>query len=631
MNICIVSKKYFVKNISSFKSDFRFYYLSEDYKTLTLLRSIMGSAVHINTLGEMFHLSIQDLKDDFLTFCHEISKSNNNESYWGTHLASKNSAAIDLLRDLVYCVCGKTIINNSINDDINEIVIVYDSYSVGKTLYKEVKQDDFKTKIKATFHCLLEDKFSLIKLWIKIFVHSCFFILRSLTIWFYVRIVHNKYHKKKIIRHGCGMKKTIVRSWVSTGSFDKTGKYIDRNFGHLFQYAVPSDGELWFYPMYFNLPHSMFRQLKINAKSNMNFITAEEYLPIWGCFITLARGLKSLFLNNSRNYSFAGLNDVKLIIKYAHIKSSLSYQLLENNMQFELMKFFSEKKIKIDKVLYSFENNVSEKLLIRSVRKYLQNTKLVGFQHCVWFTEQLGMYLSKDDWKVHPLPDKIISGGRKLIEVLKDANFPAQILALGPSLRFQNIATFSYKETNLTKEKSILILLNFDLNQDLEMLDKINFSMQQLAINFKDDFNNRLPVKIKLRPHPLTNMKEICNYLKIINFPAYEICSGGGVYDAVSKSDVVVMTLGSVSNLEVIVFGTPIVRISLDNNFNFDPLWEKYPLFDNPKNANEIYNCLLKALSLDLNSKKSLIEFGKLVQNNYFEQINENNIRIFFE
>ncbi len=72
-----------------------------------------------------------------------------------------------------------------------------------------------------------------------------------------------------------------------------------------------------------------------------------------------------------------------------------------------------------------------KKILIESSREFSPNTEWIGFQHSVWFKEQLGMFLIKNDLASHPLPDKVITSGIKYVYILNEVGFPKGIIHSG--------------------------------------------------------------------------------------------------------------------------------------------------------------------------------------------------------
>lgn len=273
----------------------------------------------------------------------------------------------------------------------------------------------------------------------------------------------------------------------------------------------------------------------------------------------------------------------------------------------------------IDRFVYPFENNSPEKPFLLGIRQHYPRAKIIGFQHTVWLKEQLGGFLLSEELSYHPLPDQIICSGQRYQNILRITGFPSQMVMLGPNLRYtavnENMKTNQADGTNGIRK--ILIILNYDTNQSLEVLEKTSAALRS--------FNN---IKIYIKAHPLTSIRRIEVFLQDIVFPVYEWVAGT-VQEWLVQVHAVIMTGGSVSNLETIATGVPLIRISLENNFDFDCLWDEYPFSPFTSSATEIGYYLEKALQMNKEERIKLIEFGRDLVKKYFEPTTPDNLKIF--
>ena len=89
------------------------------------------------------------------------------------------------------------------------------------------------------------------------------------------------------------------------------------------------------------------------------------------------------------------------------------------------------------------------------------------------------------------------------------------------------------------------------------------------------------------------------------------------------------MTGGSVSSMETIAAGVPLVRVSLENNFDFDCLWDDYPVSPPASSPGEIRRHLGQALRASTEERMRLIRYGKEMVENYFEPVTPETLRVF--
>jgi surface carbohydrate biosynthesis protein (TIGR04326 family) len=371
--------------------------------------------------------------------------------------------------------------------------------------------------------------------------------------------------------------------------------------------------------MYFNLDRSIFDQMKLMSMSGYQFLFPEQYLSLLDVMKNLCDGIRGLALD-LKECEFDG-HDIGKLINEIHRTVCLQPLLLSYNCIKYLFEKLSKKNINITKCIYPCENNSTEKTLILGIRQYYPQSKIIGFQHTVWFKEQLGFFLLPDEISYHPLPDYIVCSGSKYPGILKKAGFPEKILLPGPNLRYTAVnQDLKFNQAGRgNKIKKTLIILNYDTIHNLELLEKTG-----KALKLRND------VKVYIKAHPTTPVKRIDAFLGEIDFPAYEWATGS-VQDGVIDSDLVFMTGGSVSNMETMATGVPLIRVSLENNFDFDCLWDEYPFAPFTSSIKEISHYMDKAFQMTAKERERLIAFGKEVVKNYFEPVSEKNQKVFLK
>jgi len=580
------------------------YYLSDDYLTLARIRRKLGRKANVLPLGAKFHNVIRAMEKDFLYFSHKINLKNQSEVYWGNQVASRNSASIPLLKYLTYFNCAKELMAHA----HSRIILVCDSPALMKVIKEEAKDQGFSCHIK----WFPSDVLSWLKIYFTVFLKGAYFFTSGVMKWWYARLLKNQR-----MGNQSHAERYILRSWVTRGNLDNEGRYKDRNFGVLPGYLNEQGKDVWILPMFFNLDKSIFAQLKLMARSHQKFIFPEQYLSILDLFRTLRDGVRAISLDLD-GCEFGG-RDFSLVVKEIHLKSSLSPNLMSLNSVKYLIKNFAKREIRIDRFIYPIENNASEKPFILSIRRYYPHSKITGFQHTVWFKEQLGMYLDPEEVKYHPLPDQIVCSGTRYIDILQKAGFPGRLLVPGPNLRY-TMVNQSFKwdyESVPNGGGNILIVLNFDLDQSMEVLEKAGMALSQVR-----------SATIYIKAHPDSPVKQLEGFLRDIQFPAYEWATGT-VQEWVVRANVVIMTGGSVSNLETMATGVPLLRVSLGSNFDFDPLWDEYPFSGFVDSPDEIARYIDGAFHMNSSERDRLAEFGEEVVKGYFEPVSPENLKVF--
>ena len=605
MEVLILSKRKAVHNLSKeIQATDTCYYLSDDYLTLVKIKKSLDNKCNILTLGTDFHKAIIEIEKDFLYLCHRINSKNQSEAYWGNQLASRSSTAIPLLKYLVYFHCAKEILAHT----SSRTILICDSPALVKVIKKEARDQGLSCEVEF----LPSESFSPLKIYSKVFLRGVYFLTSSVMRWCYARLLRNQ----RIDDHP-HTERYILRSWVTTGNMDKEGRYKDRNFGVLPEYLDQQGKDVWILPMFFNLDRNIFAQMKLMSQSSNKFIFSEQYISMLDLLRTLRDGVKNIFLDLNGT-QFEG-QDLSPVVKEIHLKGCLPPHLMSLNSVKYLIERFAKKGVSIDRFIYPIENNAPEKPFILAARRYYPSSKIVGFQHTVWFKEQLGVYLHSEELGCHPLPDQIICSGSRYLDILEQSGFPSKLLSPGPNLRYtmvnQNFKSSSDNES--CNERMTLIILNFDTNQSMELLEKVGMALREL----KD-------VKIFIKAHPVSPIRQLEKFLRDIKFPDYEWATGT-VQEWVVRVNVVIMTGGSVSNLETMATGVPLLRISLGSNFDFDPLWDRYPFSDFTFSPDEIAMYLKAAFQLSSSEQGELSEFGREIVKKYFEAVTPENLKVF--
>jgi len=575
----------------------RCYYLCDDYAAFAEIKKRNPAPVKIRLLGKEFHRTVDDLSRPFMDLSHRINRANPSYAFWGTHLASRNSGAIPLLKYVVYFHCARKIMETA---EASRLVFICDSRALARLIGEEARNRGMRCRIEKAFPERTKPAEQCLRLAGK----AVYFLLSGTFQWIYSRTLTNKR-----ITGTTGSRKVILRSWVTAGSIDKAGRYRDRNFGVLPAYLEERGKEVWTIPLCFNLDRSVPAQMKLMAESGYPFLLPEQYLTITDIARALRDGVAGLF-PNLEGCEFEG-RDISCLIREIHLSVSLHPPLLSYNSIRYLLERLRKSNVDIERFIYPIENNPPEKPFILAARRSYPAARISAFQHTVWLKEQLGMFFLPEERATHPLPDEVICSGPRYPSILEAAGFPRGMALPGPNLRYTavNQSVGSNNPNGDGGPRKLLVILNYDTNQNMELLEKAG-----LALKDAED------VRIFIKAHPTTDVQKMGGYLQDIGFPAYE-WAPGTVQEWLARVHVVMMTGGSVSNLETMATGVPLIRVSLENNFDFDCLWDEYPFSPFVSSPAEIRERIDEALRMGPDERRRLMAFGKEMVGNYFEPV----------
>ena len=581
------------------------YYLADDYSHFLKLNRNPPNDCEILNLSVVFQESLRDLRQPFINLFAELSKKHDSLAWWGTHLASRSSSAIPLLLNIVYLYSANKILDGSNKRTIfiGESRALLDSIS-SIALKKGYHVVQPKRETNIIHYC---------KLWLLYGIRITYFIWQSFRRRRTAFSVLNPVPRKRPDQK----KRVVIRSWMTRDTFSKMGEFKDRNFGVLPTWLRSQGYEVWTLPMFFNLSRSLKDVYLLMKNQGDPYLIPDHYLKLTDYLQALYIGFKQLRIP-LKSIQLESM-DITLIFHEIQLGQGFNPALLTSNLCYPLLKRLKELGFEIDKFYYSFENSVPEKPFILGIRRYFPESEIIAYQHTTWFPDQLAYFLSEDEAKIHPIADKIICSGPIYLNVLKDSGFPYEILKSGPNLRFTSVYdSREPKDEDTCKQKIILLPLTFSKNLAYELILKVKVALE-----------NTPDYLVCIRTHPLLSRDDLRKFLSEIKMTSFQFADDGTIQDWLPNSYAVISTGGSMTILESVVMGVPVIRVIPDNTFFYDPFaWSSYPI--EPINtAIEIRNNLRLISKMLKEDKHIFHEIGKQVLFDYFTQADENNLKLF--
>lgn len=586
------------------------YLLSKDYTSYLKLNKSVPDSCKVLNLDGRFNREIKILRKDYLKLFVDLSKKHDSLEWWSSHIASKNSASIPLQLNITYLFCAKKILDefNSIQNPNNRVIFIADSQALLNSINILGEERNFnvfqyKERVKNLIY----------------YFKRLFLYLAKISFF-----VWNNYRYRKLafsilkpmsFNHTIKRKKVVIRSWITKGTLNEDGLFVDRNFGDLPNWLKSKGLEVIILPMFFNLDKSIKDMYSLIKKQNFHFLIQDHYLKLVDYIYALYLGWKQINIP-LKKIALKTL-DLTLLFREVQLQEGFNLGNLSLNLSYPLIKRLKELEVDIDRFYYPFENNVPEKLFILGCKKYFSDSEVIAYQHTVWYKNQLGMFLG-DNETHHPIADKVICSGPIYLDVLRNVGFPENRLVAGPNLRFTSVHRDGSTLKKNIKRPNILLPLTFDNDLAYDLLHKIKIILS----DFPDWY-------VYIRTHPLLNQNELTNFFNEINIVNFEYAVDGSIQDWLLNTDIVLSTGGSIVIVETVAMGVPLIRVEPDNNFFLDPLaWTDYPIkpVNSPAEISSSINLILKMLKED---KDKFQVIGKDVLFNYFTEIDEDNIKVF--
>lgn len=277
---------------------------------------------------------------------------------------------------------------------------------------------------------------------------------------------------------------------------------------------------------------------------------------IFSVLLTIIKNILSLLITKQKDFS-----PLEKRIHSQVFLSQFNYMNVAG-----LFHYFAFKNIiqnyKIEKLIYTYENNIWEKMVILQLRKNSPKTQIIGHLHGPVSEAAINFFVSEEEDKIAPLPDKIVTSGIAPAQILKEfGSYNKTQIEVGGSFKFTN--TFSQLKRPKEIKKTILIGME-GVPQSLEM---VNFALSQLE--------NCPDWNVILRTHPILPLEKIQSQLKYSKEleRRLEFSTTNKLQDDFDRSGVMIYW-GSTLCFEAIVQGIPLINYKRSYLLDYDPLFK---------------------------------------------------------
>ena len=484
------------------------------------------------------------LRDSFNGAIASLSIEHSSLAYWLMRLSERNT----LIHSLFLDIC-KIKLLESINN--NNLTIYTNNPSI--YLY-------FKHMGVISFSDSILFKKKIFRFNISPYLHVLKFLIKKI-------VFHLKYADKSSKKDLKNF--TIIQTWVSDNNF-KTNKFMDTYYGNLANYLKENNKKVITWPIFYNIKDEKSTILYIR-KHSKDLLLIEDYLKLTD-YIEAA---KHFFIKR-----FLKLGNIKIdnsdftsIFKYYQKKESIEMVSLFYSFTKRLKKNGNENIT----FIHHHENMIPEKALILGVKKFLPNSKVIGYFHTTKPKNILCLdYANHKEYTIAPKPDAIIFNCDKYRQYYKEKY---RHLPMYNGIAFKQKYLQNNKEI-LDKNSTIILVLFSGRNDEIELM----FSL----LNQISTHNIFL-----FRMHPM-NQFDVTKYYTRSN---YKIVNNESLDESLSKVNKVISTYSAValeSALKGFIVGLVYNKKELLlNPFDFTSI-DNYNLISNFSELNEFLKAKFK-------------------------------------
>ena len=581
----------------------RIIFLDDDVARLRCLRDSVSGDTTVEDLTGRFDPLYRKLHSPLVRALMQVASSVPPEIWWSGQLASRSSTASHLMRNVIYAHAAAEMIGQSPGQNI---LLLCAEMGLLRCLTRLCRERGLACRchLSAARRVALAARTAF-----RPFV-NLLLILRDVV-------------TMRRLRHvlpppaslGENRRRAVIRTWVTAGTIDHQGRYQDRHFGALPEHLRRQGLDVLVVPMFFNIARPLREQLVLMARSGQEFLIPHHHVGLCSLLPLLWRELRRLKLHFS-GLSVEGI-DIAAILRHENHKDAFEPAMFRLNLIDPLLKKLCRLGVGVELFLYPFENNAPEKQFLLAKQQHYPDSTIVACQHSVWLSRQAGAALVPEEADTHPLADRIITCGRIYTDVLTKLNFPRAHIHLGASLRFNHVHQYSLAQRG--KEGGVprlFLALPFCHNTSADMLDKLRGAIG-------DDFDCRVLIK----SHPLLPEQMLRGWLDRLDFREAEVVDGP-TRQWFAQCEVAVAAGTSVTQMEAVACGVPLVRVVPSNTFFLDPMkWTDYPL-EPAETATQLRERIEAALQM---TDQQLRNWSETIKRDYFEPVTDQTMAVYLE
>ena len=168
------------------------------------------------------------------------------------------------------------------------------------------------------------------------------------------------------------------------------------------------------------------------------------------------------------------------------------------------------------------------------------------------------------------------------------------------------------------ENKKIMLPLTFRYSLAFDLILKVKEALKDSKEYF-----------VYIRNHPSLSKKKLIKFLQEIGMNQYMFADEGTIQDWFPCLTAVISSGASITIMEAISYGVPVIRVVPDNSIFLDPFtWSGYPL-DPVNKASDIPKQLFHIQQILLKDPSVFRDIGGEVQKAYFTKLNPENLKIF--
>lgn len=557
---------------------------------------IVNDPAACNRLYDLHH-------DAILDALARISEGLPRRAWWSGHIAARSSQATTMIQDVVNLI----LLREAVERSEGSLCVICSHLSLLQTAAKWLTEVGCRWEARVPWGARVRE-----------IAYRFLRPVAMVTLFLYqaLRVHRDRRFRPDWDALRCAGPVWLVRSFVSAVCF-RDGHYRDRHFGDLLPFLKERGVGLVHVPLRFDSTEHLGTLYARMAEQQEWVLLPEAAVPLKMWLDVLGQAWLRACAPIGR-VDIAGV-DMGPLLLALNRRHAWDYMLLQYTLLYPLLEVCRARGVMIAGFLYPFENNAPDKHNVLGRDRSYPEAICIGYNHSVWLSRQPGAEVTVRELSAgsHPLPDWIVSCGPEPTRILGRSGFPHERIKTGPSLRFESVRTMPWTEVSgKVEERGVQLFLPLPYSQRLSTQ---LFARLGEALDYRDGY------RVAVKMHPLLPVESVERRARDAGLPGLEFWEEE-VRACLGKADVCLTIGTSVSQLESLAAGVPLVRVVPAGELNADPMfWMDYPLTP-ASTGDELAQRLTQATSMTERDRR---HFRHLARECFFGAVDNKGFEVF--
>lgn len=606
MMFIVYSKSDIAKYIGRFgtKRPVSWLYLSSDYIRMRQIEQQLGASFSRIDISRLHEDVACELRKPFIKWMDNLNVRNGSDlEWWFGSIASRNVYCSNLFQYICYLEILQRIIKGG---GEQPSFVVVQSYGLMESVVLWVQSLGITVSVlgrcKAKWDCRLQS--------LREYTNVARFIAKSA--WYVAAACCTRlFYGKKTTNADATF---LIDTFILENCLSKEGVYKDRYFPGIREFIRKKGLDVIIHPVLCVSAKHSWSVFKRMRRSDAPFIIQEDFLRITDYFSAVAYVIRmsSRCIVASRCEGFNLMPILKEEQRTCFTKLGMDAVLT-----YKLYARLGRRGIQPKTVLKWYENQAIDKAVVAGVRAFMPSARVVGAQMYAHSKNHLSVFPSKSEYDFGIIPDELLQMSKRQCEIVNGYLHEIQCRAAA-SLRYAYIFQRGndLAENPIFTKKAIVILLPGIREEAVELMEVAREGLATLPES----------VPIYVKGHPSFGVQHPREAYGIEVWPErFEVVEGS--MHTVLRQALVVVSSNSVTMVEAVAMGIPVIFIARQTALNMNPLdGEGDDILTKCYSQNELQESVKSYLAREANNS-SRGEISKISRiQRYFTEISEETI-----